>query len=68
VLDTATSVGGYNVSAVVADTAFESADTYAPLTDCIVIGEYVLPALSPVIETGLDVTSASTETPFIYTV
>jgi hypothetical protein len=66
VLETATLVGGFNV--VVADTEFESADTTDPLTDCIVIGEYVVNGLSPVIVTGLDVTLASTATPFTYTV
>jgi hypothetical protein len=62
VLDTATFVGGLNV--VVADTEFESADVYPPLIDRIVIGEYVVEAVSPVTDVGLVVTLLFTETPF----
>jgi hypothetical protein len=40
ILETATFVGGFNV--VLVDTEFESADTYEPLIDRIVIGEYAV--------------------------
>jgi hypothetical protein len=65
VLETATSVGGF--SNVFVDTDVESADTIGPLTDCIVI-EYTAAWSRPATVTGLDVTSASTATPFAYTV
>jgi hypothetical protein len=66
VADTATLVGG--LGNVVADTEFESVDSLAPLTDRIVIDEYVVPEARPVTVAGLDVTPVITETPLIYTV
>jgi hypothetical protein len=66
VVDTATLVGGFSV--VVVDTEFESDDTLDPLTERIVIGEYVVKAVSPVTVAGLDVTPVFTDTPLIYTV
>jgi hypothetical protein len=55
---------------VVAETEFESADIYKEepelSADRIVIGEYVVPEVSPVTVTGLDVIPVITETPFTY--
>jgi hypothetical protein len=66
VLETDMLVGGFN--SVVVETEFESTDRFAPLTDRIVIGEYVVNSLSPVTVTGLAVTPVFAETPFTYTV
>jgi hypothetical protein len=64
VVDTATLVGGFND--VVADTEFESVDTTPELlTVRMVIGEYVVKAVSPVTDTGLAVTPVFTDTPFM---
>jgi hypothetical protein len=66
--DTATSSGGFSVT-VVADTAFESADIIvpSPLTDRIVIDEYVVAVLRPVTVIGLDVTPSIAGEPSTYT-